>query len=531
MRYLANVTEYPWDGFWQSVVDTIKLRLAEVRILRPRHRGPLRLIGEHYLLPNMCLDEVGNPLFDDLPGLLQIYLSTGYKDEDLEILTTLGLKRLTQSKFLELVKRDLSLSSPLLSSRMKSQHSTDGWHTRAAKALNLTFTNNWVLLFAYTKALDVQPLSDGRWISSNDGPTFFPTVGNGILVPKDLGLQLLDSKACSNAERRKLFENLGAKKLNAQQEVRPRIVEKYACGNVISLEDSCAHLVFLYLTHKAGFHEYHDIKLHTHQGHCYSPNYTDFHFINEDPYSLWKLSQTQQTEHVVLEGIHFLHPRYLKEPPKQTSQHELNWEDWLQKLGVRRYTRLVDRRGSRLSEECVKVAKAFPKKFLGFLRYAWNSEGSGILRNRDALEELVNTVVLCKWNEEEARPLRRSYLPLPSLKNQCLRFMEDDEFFPFLYLEEPLLEDGDAATWNFLSEHLQAKTKDDSLFYVDMLISIALNSWRRYSESWVRRPLRVMEIYTRIHSRCCESERRHSAQLDTRQILGPNAICRCVHFF
>lgn len=509
MRYLANLTEYPWDPFWQKLVDKIKTHLTKVEILRPRRRGPLRRIGDLSRLSLMKSDRNSEPLFADLPGSQERYLSTGYMSKDLDILQKFGLNYMFQNEFLDRVKRDLSVPD----SKMKSQQTSEDWHERAAEAIDLSFTRNWTERIADTKALSLLPLCDGRWVSANSGSSFFPTVKNEIFVPGDLGLQLLNPKACSNAKRKKLFINLGVNDLDIKLALRPRILNKYKRGDLINLQASYAHLVFLYLTHEAGFEDYKNVKLYDHEGYSYLPETGDLYFISDDPQSLWQLSQTGD---FVFEGVHFVHPQYLENPPKQATQHNITWKDWLHSLGIRRYPRLVHREHSRLSPECVKVAEKHPKRFLSFLRYAWNSEGDSVVKDEDALEELADTEVCCQFRGEEMFPLRDSYLPLPGLKAQCSRLMGDDEFFPFLHTEEPLAVDGDVNKWSFLLEHLEVKSQDGWPFYVQMLSCITDSNTQGNSANQMGRPGRLIEIYGRIHSRCRESADRRAELLRVR---------------
>jgi hypothetical protein len=55
--------------------------------------------------------------------------------------------------------------------------------------------------------LDIIPLRDGLWVSSNSGEIFYPEY-NKIAVPKDLGMRLVDPTATKNVPRCAFFDNL-----------------------------------------------------------------------------------------------------------------------------------------------------------------------------------------------------------------------------------------------------------------------------------------------------------------------------------
>lgn len=514
MRYIDNVSKGEWGPFWQKLIDKIKLRIANIDILRPRRLGPLRRIEDLTRLGNIFLDEVRDPLFADLPNLQEKYLSSNYKHEDLHILEKFGLRWLYFDEFLQTVKHDLSLPS----SRMKGRFTVDDWHTRAAKALNFSFAKNWDDQIDETKALSLLPLNDGRWVSSNDGATYFPTVGDGIIIPEDLGLQLLDGKACNDAARTALFSNLEVQNLK-QSDARDLIIRRHASRTSFSLQASYNHLVFLYLTEgQKRVDSYRSLKLCNNHETSLSPKTHDFYFINDDPYSLWQLSRTDSLR----TDVNFVHPKYLEDAPRQKSQ-KASWKDWLYELGIRRYPRLISPDGSALSSECALIAKSIPKKFLGFLRYAWNSDGATMIQNKDVLKQMKNTEVLCQWNTEDTISLNCTYLPLPNLKNQCMRFMEGDEFFPFLYLDKSLDKERDVADWKFLSEHLGVGNSDNWLFFVDMLYQIMRNHKLYHTGSEVERPLRIVELYIRIHSQCYDSVDKHAQQALVRQVPRSNS--------
>ena len=158
LRYLENVMAGKLGPFWQRLIEKIKRKILEVDILRPRRLGDLRRIGDLICLHNIFLDDNSNPLFDDLPGNQEAYLSAGYQDHDIDTLRKLGLQWTIMNKILARVKQDLSLPE----SRIKSSHSSKSWHTRAAKALNYSFDHRHMECISDTMALPLIPLR--KWV-------------------------------------------------------------------------------------------------------------------------------------------------------------------------------------------------------------------------------------------------------------------------------------------------------------------------------------------------------------------------------
>lgn len=503
MRYLSELKTYPWDDFWKRLVDKITTMIEQAEIIEPRRRGAPRRTQDLRRVPAMSNDICGNPLFEDLLGASEIYVSTGYLWTDLLTLEDYGLRVLLQNQFIERAKYDLSLAS----SRMKDPKTGAIWHTRAANALNLSWKKAWTGEISRTKELRILPLTDGRWVAAYDGPVYLPTLDSGITVPSNIGLQILATSACANSERLELFKNLGACHA-AVEDIRTRILKKYACGETMDLEASRANLVFLYQTcthHPDAFKQYRFVKLYDTGGESYSPLRRDFYFPSDDLFSPWQLSLRNKSKQGY-DPLHFflayVHSAYLDNAPQASGR--LSWREWLEGLGVRRRPGLVEQGGTSLSYLCTYTAENMPESFLGFLKYAWESEKSPVLESKDAVEELKKTHVLCNSEDGDQFRLEETYLPLPSLRERASDLMEGEDF-PFLWLGESSLGDEDLGPWGFLKRDLGVGFQDDWKFYTDMLYHIHL---QRKVNGNIERHERVIEIYSRIYSRIGESKER-----------------------
>jgi hypothetical protein len=511
MRYLTAMKEYPWDDFWKRLVDKITAKIDEAEILEPRRRGSPRYIRKIRRIPGLSQDSNGDPLFEDLPGASETYISTGYEQSDQIILADYGLKLLFQDELLARVRHDLSLPN----SRMKDPKTTAEWHTRAAKAINRAWDMNWKDRIAETKALGLFPLSSGRWISADaPGVVYLPTLDSGIAIPTNLGLNILNTLACADSERLKLFHNLGVRHADVKG-IRTKILQEFSRNQSLVPSHARSMLEFLYLTctHQQNtFGQYSVVKLHNSLRDLCSPKQVDFHFPSDDAFSPWQLflqtesAQDEDDSNPILDLVAFINEDYLKDEP--SSSGILSWREWLEAaIGVRRFPRLVNTSGKGLSELCQYVAEEMPEAFLGFLQYTWGSERESVLNSAAVLEELKAVEVACDTEDESRYNLDETYLPIRGLQQNASALMEEGEDFPFLRLGGETLMDDDLGTWSFLKKDLSVGSQDDVQFYIDILYYVQLATGMLKE---VERPERIIEIFGRIHNRIGESKDRAS---------------------
>lgn len=504
-RYLIGMKQYPWDDFWKRLVDKITAKIDEAEILEPRRRGSPRRIRNLRSIPTILQDSNGEPLFEDLPGASEMYISTGYEEADAVTLKDYGLQKLYLSELLATVRHDLSLPN----SRMKDPKTTTDWHTRAAKAINRAW--DWSLedRIAETKAFDLLPLSSGRWVSAHAGVVYLPTLDNGIAVPTNLGLNILATSACINSERLRLFKNLGVGHADVK-DIRAKTLQKFSQSQTLVFSQTKSMLEFLYhtCTHQRGtFGQYSAVKLHNSLFELHSPRQVDYLFPTDDAFGPWQLSlrtecgQDGKELDTILEIVAFIHEDYLKVEPSKSGN--LSWREWLEAaIGVRRFPRLVDMNGGSLSTLCKHIAQKIPKSFFGFLQYVWESEKDSVLKNAAVFEELKAIEVTCNTQGEGRYTLGETYLPLYSLQQKASALMEEEDF-PFLWLDGKTLSDDNLGTWSFLKRELAVGSQDDAQFYIDILyyVQLAATDMRRNIE----RPERLVDIYGRIYTRIGES--------------------------
>ncbi|RYP77160.1 hypothetical protein DL770_007110 [Monosporascus sp. CRB-9-2] len=473
----------------------INYRIRDEEILILRDSASVKKVEEARRLTIWTSDKHGNPLFDDLPGQSACYLSPCYEDEELDILKDFGLQYMAQNELHDRVEYDLSRRT----SRIRSPETDDDWHERAARCLNLSFERAWSNRISEVKEFKLIPLTNGQWVSANKSPVYFPTTENGLPIPGDLGLALVDPQAAGLKNRRHLFTSLGVK-YAPEDDIRNRVLQKYKNTDPVELdlETSLTHLRFLYLTHDKN-HESGtwstELGLCDTDGAMHSTTH-HFYMVNKKRYGLWALVSGVQN-YFRFDDVHFVNEGYFINPPEKPEQHSLTWKEWFNKfLGVQTYPRLVHTDHDEHSKECRFIAQYLPGEFLGFLSHVWNAQGAAIECKPNLIHELKEFEVPCR--REQAMHLSGTYLPLQTLLEKSDKFMQQSEAFPFLCLQENLHNAHLVAKWDFLT--ILGVKKDANLqFYLDILRYIREDN---LNASDLTDPARVLLLEAVENERC-----------------------------
>lgn len=173
MRWLPQRDSYPWDSFWSSLLDRIKDRIHQVKVLRTLGS---RQLGYMYQLRNLqswLRDEKGDPLFTDINN--EIYLAKEYAKDDLDLLKPYGLQGASPMEVILRIENDLQ-KPPEASIMKRSMISNDG-HSSAARALMLLLKNitlnNPGPIQARLEQLRFIPLDNGAWVSASRRPLYY----------------------------------------------------------------------------------------------------------------------------------------------------------------------------------------------------------------------------------------------------------------------------------------------------------------------------------------------------------------------
>jgi hypothetical protein len=504
MRYLPLENSYLWDGLWKDLISSIKSKLKNKAVLRSLERSTCRTINDLYYRQWIDNDQHGAPLFADLRP--EVYLSDLYAPADIDILKIFGLKCLKFDKTIAMVKRDLQAGPE--HSRIKYPNTDDNWHTRASNLLNTAWTNNLSDHIRSLKQLDIIPLQDGSWVSSGIGDIFYPKYGN-VVVPKDLGMRLVDPMATRNESRCTFFDNLGVHRIDVPvvSNIRESILRQPTVPRMVArLESSVERMRFLFLTQhlypeEGGLSD--KFMVHNHLEAARYPSVTDLYISNDDPYGAELFLRRKGRQ------VNCVHSRYFLEIPSIGPDSDLTLHRWMHKyLGIRQHLRLVSSDRNSLSVECLDTAATRPAEFLGFLRHLWSSEGHIVLRTDPLLNALKETRVLCR--NEKTEKLCDTYLPLKPLLDVLRQFL-GDEYFPFIQSSELFGQDEVSHLWSFLVRNLGVGNHDNVSFRLQLMRRLKLANMDAQT---LDNPSRVIDLYQSIDACSRISQDREATEME-----------------
>lgn len=451
------------DWFWSGLIPRIRARLGTTPVLRSRHRRDLRKIQDVLISSCGGRDDRGEPIFDDHDA--DPFLSDRYASRACDPLSKYyGLKTAGYDLFLDMLLADLHRPT----SKTKSNSTSQAWHSALSRTLCACFDRaDMANLIPKIRGTPLLPLRDRRWISANAGSVYFPKT-RGISIPPGVHFQVLDPTAVSNSDRKRLFSHLGAVELPIPS-VRAAVLAIYQSpARPVNIAESRAHLHFLYLAHQPNQSrdELRQVYVHMHTSGVRSPHVEDLYLRCNHRYGPEAL--LEPTEEAPGLPVFFLNASYLQEiPPRPPSPHPW-WLIWLHDfVGLRERLRLVSRAGDSLSEAATYVATHRPEKFLGLLKHLWKHEGSKIMNSQPLTQQLrdVPAERLCDAPQSHSLPLSQTWLPFPYLKQQCLRYMEESQPFPFLHVRGTTSELELSTKWTFLHTHLRVG-KDEDIYFL-----------------------------------------------------------------
>ena len=467
-RYIPQNIPSP---FWTHLKDKIQELLKASAVLRGRSHGPLRSISQLKRVPKVFRDEFGDALVPDLDE--EMYLASEYQSIDLKALKSLGLGIMSYPAIMARFQHDLK--RPSSRSKFKSPETNGHWHMRTAKLLLRPFEEDLKPVTPdVIRRLPCIPLQNGNWTAITEGAVFFPRI-DGILIPTDLGLRIVDENSTTNPTRNRLFVKLGVKPASIQ-DIRALILERYKKErSSINFETSLKDLHFLYSTYSSGatikLRESTSLWIFNHRNQRIH-NEEDLYFQSDEEYSFQELMGS------VLEGVpynsglvgSFIHPEYCKQiellPIKRGGSHP-TFKTWLQEsVGILNYPRLEDPKdATQLSPIFRYIIEARPEKLLGTLKAHWASYAAVSAGLASKLSEAVvpNTNIGLKQ-------LKETFVPSETLTVKCGEFL-DFEKFPFLKLgNEP-----DIKGWKFLSA-FHVGIEDDLDFWLQILYYCKLSN-------------------------------------------------------
>ena len=431
MRYLPS-DSIP-DDFWGSLWPMMRELLKNTKIVKSWSENGLHFPPSLSKLD--LLDKNGEPLFPDLPE--ERYLSRRYSKDDWSMLQRIGAIVYNWGHVIEHLRADLA--SP--SSRWKSLTSDQDWRTRVCNMLLQAFNsgNTFKQTQESMKSLDLVLLQGGKWVSARAMSIYFPNT-KGILIPTDLGLTMVQTATTTNQTWRKLQSHLGVTDCPSES-VISAISRRYKnAQSIISLDNSIAHLRYLYWNLPEGSQalDRNIWLLDQNKGAVPSTKFLYFDISGDEhnPADIFKASQN-------LPGFnaHLLHPDYVKAETGTRSDN--SWLSWLETVaGVRRNPQLCGKGSTDLSAEFLYLINHRSEIVLWILKRFWSNyeqqvrHVEKILRDRQFKVEGNSRLMLSS-----------TFLPLPKLENLVREHRIPN--FPFIQMS-PLPHDEEKGDWEFL---------------------------------------------------------------------------------
>jgi hypothetical protein len=364
--------------------------------------------------------------------------------------------------------------------------------------------------------MDLLPLEDGSWTSPASGTVYFPQF-EGIDIPPDVNLRLI-SRNVTNESRKELFEALGVQTASAPL-VRRQILHRYS-GEALSLlftiPISRHHLQVLYVTeHLRDSDEpsYSSLAIIDTNGNIRKPSEFYIFIKNDDLNGPWELLRSTEPGPNPGDGAPgrfapFVHDEYFVDVPSRTQHQSLPWTEWLhRKLQVERILPIIVK-DRKLIWDGSYIQKHRPEKFFRCLRlYLADSKH----QTQGLIDCLRETDVLCRGHRQ--LPLKQTYFPIKELESRSDKFLGDDIFFPWLYLDEELAFDGIPPSWRSSLTALGLGRPSDLDFALDMLSyfvdAFSRETFSRDVNSTSR--VRLFELYEHVHVKFREAQDRVEA--------------------
>lgn len=377
--------------------------------------GTLMSPAELTYVPERFTDAIGMPLIPQKYTSFH-YLSKKYPSKYESELKYLGLAIMSPESFLE------SLQSFICKTPNEFQKMPAKWHSHLAKALHSLIIESEVYKHAIAE-LEIIPLRDGQWVSSQVQTLIFPLQDDKLAIPKALGVFEIHPDAESDSIRRHLLIVLGARE-SRTEDILALIFRRHEDDTfrpeTLAADDLISHVMFLYHVNYDRNSRNHELWFITEGGSCHQGFQT---YVDAVPGALFSAGE-------MLRGHRhktcFLHKGYteafelatpLGAPPDQ-------WRKWLvQNLNVASVPRLVTPSRLKtepftLSNEFQYIVAKFPSSvWLALIKYHWQHYSPFIVPKNLPQDELS------KEDEEWIKSQAEVRKILSEMDVQCLSSM------------------------------------------------------------------------------------------------------------
>lgn len=501
LKYLPPRNDPHRGALWAQLVDQIAAELSFTPAFVGR--GGSRLLNMSNLArpPKDILDREGNLLFRQ-GGVEDEVISSAYSKTDLDAIGEYGLRRANWIDILRWVQHDLASGS---SSLIRSNMRTKDWYTRFAKLMQRPFQKNWKKRSTELRSSRLVPLADGTWVSTETLSVYSRCV-NGLDIPSDLDLCIL-SPDVTHPELLELYRLLGVQAAPVNL-VRDEILKRYSHRSDLTLEQSRAHLTFLYQS----FHEldtdsfpYTSLSVFVSGSQLKEPTRHSVYIQNDNPYGAWELFRKTDpgkghgADAPGYENALFLDQRYFQGVP--VSPNNLPWKKWLTKvLGVKDQIHF-DRFEKDGELRYLQIHR--PEKFLGAIReyHAASPLSPDLTRKLRQEKVLCKNGVLCD--------LKSSYFPTIELEQRVKQYVGSAPSFPWLLIHDAPSDEAHRIipeAWRSLLDALEVGVPaDDVQFALEMLLHVCLQISADPSLDTVKK---LFALYGHMATRLSEAEDR-----------------------
>lgn len=509
MRYLPTETEYPWGDLWGSLVTYIEEFIRQTPVLESRSSPTeLKYIEDSRRLSNLDVDSNGDPLLPDMDP--EIYISSSYESDDLELLDEFGLELMSMRESIERAANDLKSDR----SRIKDTQNLE-WQAAFVELLLCAWDNDWTDSQSSIRQLEMFQTRSQSWKSCSEHEIFFSTIkGTSIQAPTSVGSEsiLLDS-VDQHEKRYRLYELMGVKHLTMDR-VHRTIIAHFQSSTTLPKGRASIHLKFLYKTHHLvtdGSSILDDIKVVDLNERLHNPASTNMYIFDDNDYGVRKLLMENSGPYSAPgRPANFMEPEYFKTIPEKPAEASLTWEEWLYSTcKIRRFLPLLNDEGTDLSADCKYLAEYRPDRFLGYLQSVWNFEKERCYDEADVIEKILDIEVVCsRAGHTDQEELRDAYLPLAKHLKLAKRFLTEDEYFPFLELRCPLSHDDDPEEWRLLGQDFGLGCNQED--QIDFLLSLITSVIQEYQTTGEKEsnPTRVYDFYLYLHAESRQSSDR-----------------------
>lgn len=490
-RFLPSEND-SFSPMWLGVVKMIKAQLSTVPILKTRHSKGLQKIEKAVILIPELQDHNSEPLLDC--KVKDPFISRYYPPDCVDALKQCGLKGPQSSLLFELLRLDLEGSD----SKMRSHLTSTTWHSAVARLL---IKYGQSTHRATLRKLALLPLRRGllgpRFVTADHGRVYLPTT-EGIPIPRCVDLPVLEAGTVVNEDRKALFVKLGAVEALIA-DVRANALSSTGWYSFFGGGGSKEALCYLYLSHQPqnSRNELRGIFISTTDGGRIAPHREDCYLPSTHAYGPEALFGSASRFRVA-----FANSCYLEDVPTSPRPDHPSWERWLYDyVGVRERVRLLTPTERNLSDAWIHVTEHRPDKVLGLLEYLWQFEGTKIASNPTLTAMIAKTDAKKLCGKELMVPcvLEETYMPFPNLRRLREHFMEQQEQFPFLEIENLQSTETLSTKWMFLNTNFRVGKDEDWKFLMCILRWIKDSNPKASS---LRRQQRVMDLYVAIDAKC-----------------------------